>query len=55
MKTSTFNTLIRSSKVQGDVGHSDECWYLLAHLSGLFEHDKQPVAAEAKAGKHTVT
>lgn len=43
------------SEFIGQVGHIDECWHLLVHLPGLYQHEKQPAAAKTKAGQHTVT
>lgn len=43
------------SEVHGEVGHVDERWELLLHLSGFHEHEEQLAAAEAEAGKHAVT
>lgn len=42
------------SKFVWEVGHVDELRYMLLHLSGLFEHEKQPAAAKTEAGKHAV-
>lgn len=50
-----IETALCHSEVHGEVGHVDECWDLLIHLSGFYEHEKQPVAAEAEAGKHAIT
>lgn len=38
-----------------EVRHLDECWHLLVHLSGFYQHEKQFAAAQAEAGQHTVT
>lgn len=43
------------SGVLREGGHAYECWDLLIHLSGFYQHEKQPVAAEAEAGKHAIT
>lgn len=43
------------SEFIGEVRHLDERWYLLVHLPGLHEHEKQSAAAKTKAGQRTVT
>lgn len=43
------------SEVHGEVQPANECWELLLHLSRFSQHEKQPVAAEAEAGKHAAT
>lgn len=47
--------LLSSSEFIREVRHYDECWDLLLHLSGFYEHEKQPAAAKTKAGQHAVT
>lgn len=43
------------SEFIGEVRHVDERWYLLVHLSGFYEHEKQSAADKSKAGQRTVT
>lgn len=47
--------VLSPSELISEVRHHDECWYLLLHLPGLHEHEKQSAAAKTKAGQHTVT
>lgn len=39
--------VLSCSEFGREVRHVDECWYLLVHLSGFCEHEKQSAAAKS--------